>query len=206
MHFPPLRQLTLASLITTLGAVCGLCSVVLAARGLVALACTAVGLSILFDFLDGFVARGLKQTSAFGAQLDSLADAMSFCAAPALVTWHAGLDGPAAVVLVAYFACGVWRLAHFDVTGLDDSGRFSGVPTTNAACWWLFIMALLHALQPTPEVRTVVWCSFFAIAAVLMVSSVRVPKRGWYPVAHGVGVALAVFSLWLVGPSSVLAG
>src|SRR5688572_11902808 len=153
MLFPALASVRAASILTTAGACCGATAVAFASRGQLALAASAIGFAILFDFLDGFVARTLDQTSPFGARLDSLADAVSFCVAPPLIAWLSGFDGWGTPLLVGYFACGVWRLAYFDVTGLDGDGRFTGVPTTNAACWWTMIMAGVQILSPSAPVR-----------------------------------------------------
>ena len=98
-------------------------------------------LSMVFDALDGSAARLTKQTSEFGAQLDSLCDAISFGAAPAflmlqfsqsrdllhlrLLWWIAAL----------YVACAVLRLARFNVETDEDDAHdsFSGLPSPAAA-------------------------------------------------------------------------
>jgi CDP-diacylglycerol--serine O-phosphatidyltransferase len=100
-------------------------------------------MAMVFDTLDGFVARLTKQSSAFGAQVDSICDAVSFGAAPALlfkvtVEAHEQVVHPkiALVLAVIFLACGVLRLARFNLeTEADeDSHRFfEGLPIPAAA-------------------------------------------------------------------------
>ena len=94
----------------------------------------------LVDFLDGFIARLFKATSAMGKQLDSLADVVSFGVAPGLIMYQllrisfareeGGLDVSVSYLLLAFLipCAAAWRLAKFN---LDDSQRnfFKGLPT-----------------------------------------------------------------------------
>ena len=100
----------------------------LAAAGLLPLA-------LIFDVLDGRVARSGQRHSAMGRELDSLADVISFGVAPAAIAYGAGMRGLGDVVVLVYFvACGVSRLARFNVTAesLSTSGGkvayFEGTP------------------------------------------------------------------------------
>lgn len=81
--------------------------------------------AMFFDMLDGRVARMTKTQSAFGLQIDSLADVVSFGAATALLIYHWTLFQLGAVGLLASFlflACGAIRLARFNVLSMDTSG------------------------------------------------------------------------------------
>jgi len=81
-------------------------------------ACFAVLLAMVFDSVDGRVARLTRTQSDFGVQMDSLADVMSFGVVPALVAWHWGLSNYGQLGLAACFvftACGAIRLARFNV-------------------------------------------------------------------------------------------
>lgn len=97
--------------------------------------------AMLFDMLDGQVARWTKQTSQLGAQLDSLCDVISFAVAPPLLMLaftksHAFyLPRLFWVIGVLYVLCAVLRLARFNLeTGDDDSHRsFTGLPSPAAA-------------------------------------------------------------------------
>ncbi|WP_437285992.1 CDP-diacylglycerol--serine O-phosphatidyltransferase [Sorangium sp. So ce406] len=99
--------------------------------------------AMLFDTLDGRVARMTRTESAFGLQLDSLADLVSFGVAPALLVYQGSLHrlGPVGVMGAFVFtACGAIRLARFNVLATRDAGRAApppkyivGLPVTGAA-------------------------------------------------------------------------
>lgn len=99
--------------------------------------------AMLFDALDGRVARMTRTESAFGLQLDSLADLVSFGVAPAVLVYQWALHrlGLAGVLGGFVFAaCGAIRLARFNVLAMDEAGRAStppryivGLPVTGAA-------------------------------------------------------------------------
>ncbi len=177
--FPASAFLGWANLTTSGVAAAGFLGVLLVPahpRVAVTLLCVATAL----DRLDGLVARRLGQVSAFGAQLDSLADALAFCALPAALATAVGGRGPLAdAAAVAFVLCGLWRLAHFNLHGLGEGaqgGLYTGVPTTIAASWWLVLAPLLTHLPPASrapaaDVVTVV-------AALAMVSKLPYPKDG----------------------------
>jgi CDP-diacylglycerol--serine O-phosphatidyltransferase len=123
-HLSMIRGFHLADFLTLANAACGLLAV-FAAMGYVEtrqlgrlLTATAlVPLALVFDVLDGRVARWRLKHSAMGRELDSLADIISFGVAPAVIARAAGLTGLWDVVILVYFvACGVSRLARFNVT------------------------------------------------------------------------------------------
>ena len=98
-------------------------------------ACGLIALALVFDILDGRVARWRQQTSALGQELDSLADVISFGVAPAAIAYGAGMDGLWDRVILLYFiACGVSRLARYNITagvlaqGGDKVKYFEGTP------------------------------------------------------------------------------
>ncbi len=98
-------------------------------------ACALIALAFVFDILDGRVARWRQQTSALGQELDSLADVISFGVAPAAIAYGAGMDGLWDRVILLYFvACGVSRLARYNITaatlaqGSDKVKYFEGTP------------------------------------------------------------------------------
>jgi len=100
-------------------------------------------LAMVFDALDGFVARLTKQASEFGAQVDSICDAVSFGAAPALLFKvvaeqheHVVIPKVALVLAVIFLACGVLRLARFSLEAdpdVDSHRFFEGLPIPAAA-------------------------------------------------------------------------
>ena len=102
-----------------------------------------IGIAAIIDFLDGFVARLFKAESALGAQLDSLADIVSFGVAPGLILYQllkiawiredSGLDASVWVLApVVLFPCaGAYRLARFNIENTGISG-FKGLPIPGA--------------------------------------------------------------------------
>src|SRR5512139_415190 len=99
------------------------------------LACTAVLAALVFDVLDGRIARWRQTSSALGRELDSLADVISFGVAPAALAYACGMQGFYDRVILAFFvACGVSRLARYNVTAEEMSGgtgkvkHFEGTP------------------------------------------------------------------------------
>jgi CDP-diacylglycerol--serine O-phosphatidyltransferase len=100
------------------------------------IAAALVPAAFVFDVFDGRIARWRQKQSALGRELDSLADVISFGVAPAAIAFGAGLDGGwDALVLVYFVACGVSRLARYNLTAealaADASGKvkyFEGTP------------------------------------------------------------------------------
>ncbi len=141
-HLSMIRGFHLADFLTLGNAACGVLAVFAAMayvetrapRSLVA-ALALVPLALVLDVLDGRVARWRQRHSAMGRELDSLADVISFGVAPAAIAYAAGMKGLWDVVVLVYFvACGVSRLARFNVTadalaaGRGQVEYFEGTP------------------------------------------------------------------------------
>jgi CDP-diacylglycerol--serine O-phosphatidyltransferase len=226
-----LKKIAIIPTLLTLGnAVCGFAAIAYASKINVATdADTYFAMSgwliiaaMLFDALDGYVARLSRSASNFGLQLDSLCDAISFGVAPAFLLMRMGpgwetprLHQTLAVIAALYMVCALLRLARFNVeTHPDPSGlkRFRGLPSPGAAgC--LASLAILRAelalkwnLDPANVQRWVEVCAPVGalIVAVLMVSRVPYPHltkqilRGRKPFRHLVQVVLAAFVLVLL--------
>ncbi|KAJ7470700.1 hypothetical protein FB451DRAFT_1038105 [Mycena latifolia] len=142
-HFSLVRNFRLADLVTIMNGVCGSFSIFSSAHYLLtndtnylwpALSFPLAGL--IFDFLDGKVARWRKSSSMLGQELDSLADLISFGVAPALLAFVVGLRTYLdTVVLTGFICCGLARLARFNATVAlvpkDEAGKakyFEGLP------------------------------------------------------------------------------
>ncbi len=136
------------SLFTIANLLCGWAVIVHALRGDLGGAAPFIALAILFDMFDGRIARLTGTTSAFGAQLDSLADLVSFGVAPALLVYRWGLEPLGALGWLAgaaFLTAAAVRLARFNVPAADlpvnddsadapDPGSyFSGLPSPAAA-------------------------------------------------------------------------
>jgi CDP-diacylglycerol--serine O-phosphatidyltransferase len=141
-RFSMLREFTLADVITLANGFSGTGSVfavmqylVTGERSMLWLAFGLLPFAMLFDYLDGMVARWRRKMSPLGAQLDSLADLVSFGVAPAVLAFAVGMRGGIDVLVLVYFvSCGISRLARYNATAAelsDDSGKvkyFEGTP------------------------------------------------------------------------------
>jgi len=137
-----IRGFHLADVLTLGNAACGVIAIfaVMAYvethdRRSLLVAAALIPLALVLDVLDGRVARWRRQHSAMGRELDSLADVISFGVAPAAIAYGAGMRGAWDIVVLVYFvACGVSRLARFNVTaealsaGADKVKFFEGTP------------------------------------------------------------------------------
>ena len=151
-------------------------------------AAKAIGLAILFDSVDGRIARLLGANTDFGVQFDSLADVVSFGVAPAVVAYawgvrslansgteHGQLLGDMGwVCCLLFLVCCAWRLARFNVQGMASGGSkyFVGMPTPAAAG---VIAALVHGFKyPIHDWRwSVAWLLLAAGLGALMTSTIR---------------------------------
>jgi len=141
-HFSMIRDFHLADFITLANAACGvgaiLFALVYAESGEIAYffaAALMAPAALIFDVLDGRVARARHTHSALGRELDSLADIISFGVAPATLAFVAGMRGGwDALILIYFVCCGVSRLARYNVTaeslshGADKVSYFEGTP------------------------------------------------------------------------------
>ncbi|KKW68208.1 CDP-diacylglycerol--serine O-phosphatidyltransferase [Lampropedia cohaerens] len=127
----------LPNLVTLAALFCGFYAIVMAMEGRFSVATLAIFAAMVLDGLDGRVARMTKTQSAFGEQMDSLCDMVSFGAAPALVAYvwalhELGRWGWTAAFI--YCACAALRLARFNVnTSVVDKRWFQGLPSPSAA-------------------------------------------------------------------------
>ena len=186
--------------------------------------------AILLDVLDGRIARLTGTTSEFGAELDSLADVVSFGVAPALLAYSWGFGTlPRVGWLVAFLfiVCGALRLARFNVQKSSVDGRyFVGLPIPAAAA----PVAALVNVSPLPvleRTHALVWLSLLIGLSFLMVSTFRytsfkkvdLRSRRSYVNVVGIALLLIVFNMhpewcllalatlfWLSGPLAYLWG
>jgi len=156
-------------------------------------ACALIPVALVFDVLDGRVARWRQQTSAMGRELDSLADIISFGVAPAAIAYGCGMQGLYdRIVLVFFVACGVSRLARFNITaealseGGDKVKYFEGTPIPTS----LVLVMVLAAAAAQGAIGEQLWLGrlelggfylhplvlLYAVSGSLMVSRIRIPK------------------------------
>jgi CDP-diacylglycerol---serine O-phosphatidyltransferase len=178
----PVRTL-LPNLITLLALCAGLTAIRMAVEDHLDLALAAIVLAATLDGIDGRVARLLKGTSRFGAELDSLADFVNFGVAPALILYFWGLhDLKSAgwIAALVFAICAGLRLARFNVM-IDDPNKpawaanfFTGIPAPAGAITVL-LPIYLNFLGASNGLITV-WVTFFytLLIALLMVSRLPV--------------------------------
>ncbi|MEO7796560.1 MAG: CDP-alcohol phosphatidyltransferase family protein [Opitutaceae bacterium] len=147
----------------------------------------------IFDFADGRVARWRRRSSLLGADLDSLADVISFGLAPAALGFAVGLRGALDVAILLYFVgCGISRLARFNATAdalSDEAGKvkyFEGTPIPTS----VLIVGLIAVLYVQNRLGTDMWLGSWSVGEMLlhpvtiiyalsgsaMISTIRVPK------------------------------
>lgn len=126
--------------------------------------------AVVFDALDGALARKTRQANAFGKELDSLSDLVSFGVAPAVFGFSLGLTSTFSLVILTLFVlCGALRLSRFNVTNVDG---YEGVPiTTNG-----IVFPLLYLLSLWYNFPTSWYIAVYALMMVLMIATFRVPK------------------------------
>lgn len=163
---------------TTAALFCGFYAIVMAMNQRFEHACWAVFIAMILDGLDGRIARLTNTQSEFGAQFDSLADMVSFGAAPALVIYEWSLRGLGKLGWIAafiYCACAALRLARFNTNiQVVDKRFFQGLPSPAAAA--LVIGFIMMMIDPDISVsaRKVDWVSWCiaVFAGLTMVSNV----------------------------------
>jgi CDP-diacylglycerol--serine O-phosphatidyltransferase len=164
IHFSMLRDYRAADLITLanggagMGAVLGMMSYSNSPEAWrVYLSVALIAVALFFDFADGRVARRRGEHSPFGRELDSLADIVSFGVAPAALGYGLGLRGGLDIIVLIFFvACGISRLARYNVTAgqlSDDTGKvkyFEGTPIPSSLVL-VALLALCFYFQRTGE-------------------------------------------------------
>jgi len=199
-HFSMIRDFQLADWFTLANAVCGtgaLFSIMtyLESKDIrhVYFACTLVAAALIFDVLDGRIARWRQKSSLLGQELDSLADVISFGVAPAIIAYGCGMQGLYdRIVLVYFVACGVSRLARYNVTaaalseGTNKVKYFEGTPIPTS----ILLVAVMALAASLGAVRQHLWLGevtlfgftlhplvlMFAVSGSLMISRIRIPK------------------------------
>ena len=137
-------KIELKDLLTLANAVCGILGISLAIAGQW-YAWLYIFPAVVFDFLDGKVARKTKANE-FGKQLDSLADTVSFVVAPTIVLMFANFSLLVTIASALYVCCGLWRLAKFNLQ--KDKGNYYGLPSPVAAVAVLVVNAFFAMLAP----------------------------------------------------------
>ncbi|MGI8570626.1 MAG: CDP-diacylglycerol--serine O-phosphatidyltransferase [Methylocella sp.] len=211
----PLRVI-LPNLVTLLALCMGLTAIRFAIEGQFETAVVAVIAAAILDGLDGRIARALRGTSRFGAELDSLADFVAFGVAPALILYFWGLHE---IKSFGWFAALVFaiaaalRLARFNVM-IDDPDRppwqahfFTGMPAPAGAIVGLLPLYLNLSILAVPNVRALVpfEIAYVLTVAFLMASRIphfsgkrigRVPREYVIAVLFGIAACLLLLAIF----------
>lgn len=200
-RFSMLREFAAADWLTLANGFCGAGSILAAMqyvasgdRGYLWTAMGLLPLALFFDFADGRVARWRRRSSLLGADLDSLADVISFGMAPAALAFAVGMRASLDVAVLLYFvACGISRLARFNATAdqlADESGKvayFEGTPIPTS----VLLVGVLAWLTATERIGagTIpfgLWdfgpvalhplTLMYFVSGSLMISTIHVPK------------------------------
>ncbi|HEY2069402.1 MAG TPA: CDP-diacylglycerol--serine O-phosphatidyltransferase [Rhizomicrobium sp.] len=206
--------------LTLLGLCCGVTAIRFALGGDYRAAVIAIICAAVFDLLDGRVARLFGVASAFGAQLDSLADLVNFGIAPSMLVYLWTLHrahGAGWALALAFCVCCAIRLARFNVESVNPDPEagpepyFRGVPTPAAAC--LILLPMLLGFQFSDQILSspLISAGIIALVSALMVS--RVPTLSLknihvLPQFRGLVIALGVLMVAtaIVFPWSTLTG
>jgi CDP-diacylglycerol--serine O-phosphatidyltransferase len=200
-HLSLLRSYTVADFFTAGNASCGSLSIFLClkysaegTRDYIWSAMALLVVALVCDVMDGYWARRSRRPSVLGAELDSLADAVSFGVAPAVLGFTLGLRGGwDLLILVFFIVCGISRLARFNVTAeqlADARGKveyFEGTPIPTS----LVIVGLLAVAFGQGAIQDELWLGsweagaatlhplalVYALSGMGMVSAtIRIPK------------------------------
>jgi CDP-diacylglycerol---serine O-phosphatidyltransferase len=158
-------------------------AIVMAMNGRYETACIAIFAAAILDSLDGRVARMTNTQSAFGEQMDSLADMVSFGAAPALIVYQWALKDMGKLGWIpafVYIAGAALRLARFNVNiGVVDKRFFQGLPSPAAAA---LVMGLIWVVDDAglKGVSKIEWVSWTAFAVTLFAGLTMVTNAPFY--------------------------
>jgi CDP-diacylglycerol---serine O-phosphatidyltransferase len=200
-HFTMIRTFTPADFVTLGNAFAGagaiLAQMQYLATGLADWLWLAFGLmplAFVFDALDGRIARWRFQSSPLGADLDSLADVISFGMAPAALAFAVGMRGTLDVVVLLYFVgCGISRLARFNVTAstlADETGKvryFEGTPIPTSLALVMVLAFLFWRGRTGEDLPFGLWrlgplslhplvLLYFASGSAMISKTLRIPK------------------------------
>ena len=172
----------LPSVLTTFGMFAGFYSIISSINGEFTIAAISIMIAMMWDTLDGRIARLTNTQSAFGAEYDSLADLVSFGLAPALLVYEWSLYELGRFGWLAafvYLACAALRLARFNTqVGIADKRFFQGLPSPAAAgviasMIWLKIWTFASFDSEVISLGYYLGAGITILCGILMVSNVR---------------------------------
>lgn len=167
----------LPNLMTTLALFGGFYAVIAGMNGQYELGAIAIFVAMIFDGLDGRIARMTNSSSAFGAEYDSLADMVSFGLAPALLVYQWALQdfGKLGWLIAFIYSVGAaLRLARFNTqVGIADKRYFQGLPSPAAAALLAGFVWMIETNQIETGIESVVVLVLTLFSGLMMVSNIR---------------------------------
>ena len=193
-HFSMIREFHLADFVTLANGCCGVSAIFLClsfarsgADHTIYTAGALVVLALVFDVLDGNIARWRQQSSVLGRELDSLADIISFGVAPAAIAFATGLSTLLdSLSLIFFTLCGLSRLARYNVSteALSHAGKvryFEGTPIPTSvlplgALLWAFHLDTLGPLTLGGQHFHLAVLPFVLSGCLMISKTLRIPK------------------------------
>ena len=195
----------LPNMITLAALFAGFYAVVMAINGRFDLATVGIFCAMVLDSLDGRVARMTNTQSAFGEQMDSLSDMVSFGAAPALIAYVWTLKELGRwgwIAAFVYCACAALRLARFNVnTAVVDKRFFQGLPSPAAAALVMGFIAIMSDAEVAPA--SMAWPMFVVALFSGLTMVTNVPFYSFKDVSMKQSVPFAVIVLIALGIAAV---
>lgn len=167
----------LPNLFTTASLFAGFYSIIASVQEKYFVAAVAILVSLVFDGLDGRIARFTNTTSKFGAEYDSLADLIAFGVAPSLLAYIWAMSSNGKIGWLAGFlfiACGALRLARYNIQiGIIESKVFNGLPIPAAACVIATTVIFFDFIGIEGKYHNSYLTYFVILLSLLMVSSIK---------------------------------
>ncbi|MCD6184339.1 MAG: CDP-diacylglycerol--serine O-phosphatidyltransferase [Deltaproteobacteria bacterium] len=167
----------LPNIFTSLNIFCGFYVIISSINGKFAAAGVSILIAVIFDSLDGKIARATNTTSKFGVEYDSLADLISFGLAPGLMVYLWALKPLGRIGWLAAFLfliCGALRLARFNTqTGSVDSNYFVGLPIPAGAGMNAVIVLFCHRFGMNDNINPILIFIIMNTLSFLMVSTIK---------------------------------
>jgi CDP-diacylglycerol--serine O-phosphatidyltransferase len=183
----------------------GFYAIVMAMNGRFDMAAIGVFCAMVLDSLDGRVARMTNTQSAFGEQMDSLSDMVSFGAAPALIAYEWSLKGLGRwgwIAAFVYCACAALRLARFNVnTAVVDKRFFQGLPSPAAAALVMGFISIMTDAEISPS--SMAWPMFVVALFSGLTMVTNVPFYSFKDVGMKQSVPFVVIVLLALGIAAV---
>ena len=195
------------NLVTILGLCAGLSAIRFTLDERFEIAAALIIFAALLDTADGLLARSLNAASAFGAELDSLADFVNFGVAPGVLVFgyalQADFAGPGWIFVLVFAVCACLRLARFNINrdAPKTKGRqfFTGVPAPAGAMLGLFPLFLSLSGMAEPKTAPLLVAIWLAAVGLLMVSTLPTPSIKGLRIARDKAPYLLIGTAFVVG-------